>query len=54
MLIRGLGGIKKAGVFGSKEITKKYVKLVLETMWILWKMRNETVIGEKKIDGERK
>jgi len=53
MLIRGLGGIKKAGVFESKEITEKYVKLVLETVWILWKLRNEMVIGEKKIDGRQ-
>jgi len=52
MLIRGLGGIKKAGVFESKEITEKYIKMVLETVWVLWKMRNEAVIGEKKAGRE--
>jgi len=53
MLIRGLGGIKTEGVFESKEIMEKYIKIVLETVWILWKMRNETVIGEKRIDGRQ-
>ena len=48
MLIRGLGGIKNTAAFKSKGITKKYIKLVLETIWVLWKMRNEMVIGEKK------
>ena len=53
MLIRGLGGIKKAGVFESKEIMEKYIKMVLETVWVLWKMRNEAVIGEKKAGREQ-
>ena len=28
-------GIKKAGVFESKGITKKYIKIVLEMTWVL-------------------
>ena len=32
---------------------QKYVKIVLETAWLLWKARNERVIGEREIKKEQ-
>ena len=34
-------------------LMQKYVKIVLETAWLLWKARNERVIGEREIKKEQ-
>jgi len=33
----------------NKQTTKQYKLIVSETEWLLWKARNERVIGEKQI-----
>ena len=52
-IIRGLGGIKKTKRTLSTALTQKYIKIVLETAWLLWKARNERVIGEREIKKEQ-
>ena len=34
-------------------MTQKYIKIVLEMAWLLWKARNERVIGEKEVKKEQ-
>ena len=52
-MIRGLGGIKKTQRTPSITMTQKFIKMVLETTWLIWKARNERVIGEKEIKTEQ-
>ena len=48
-MIRGFGGIKKTKRTPSTALMQKYIKIVLEMAWLLWKARNERVIGEREI-----
>ena len=37
----------------SPALTQKHIKIMLETAWLLWKVRNERVIGEKEIKNKQ-
>ena len=52
-MIRGFRGIKKTQRTLSTALTQKYIKIVLEMAWLLWKVRNERVIGEREIKKEQ-
>ena len=52
-MMRGFGGIKKTKRTPNTALTQKYIKIVLEMAWLLWKVRNERVIGEREIKIEQ-
>lgn len=50
-LIRGIGAVQiKKGERADKGLTSLYKILITETVWILWKGRNERVINDNHID----
>ena len=52
MLLAGIAGVKVIKRIGDKNATKKYKDIAVETAWLLWKIRNERIIGERVIKKE--
>ena len=52
-MMRGSGGIKKTKRTPSPAMIQKYIKIMLEMAWLLWKARNERVIGEREVKKEQ-
>ena len=53
MLLAGIARVKVIKRIGDKNATKKYKDIAVETAWLLWKIRNERLIGEKVIKKEQ-
>ena len=52
MLLAEIAGVKVIKGIGDKNATKKCKDIAVAIAWLLWKIRNERIIGEKVIKKE--